>query len=118
MKAELRLGNYIQFNEYFESELLEPNEKAIDSEDMHELWSGGGLPDKKPIPLTEEWLLKIDMPEDGSTKDLVGSYDIWFERVGNELYLKTETSSKKIEFVHIAQNIAFYLTGEELGVNK
>jgi hypothetical protein len=113
--AELRLGNYIRFNEYFDGELCEPNEKAIDEDDMHEMWSGSGLPDKEPIPLTEEWLLKFGFERLDTS---------WIRRdnPGFRIHNPSKTNvfilfnfmDVTIDYIHQLQNLYFALTGEEL----
>jgi hypothetical protein len=69
----------------------------------------------KPIPLTEEWLLKL-----GGIKatDSFGGYLFYYPN-GNGMRIKnnewsTQHLTVKVEFVHQLQNLYFSLTGEEL----
>ena len=78
----------------------------------------------KPIPLTEEWLVKFGFKIEGKTwgntnysKDFSG---IWLQDRG-ELYKCTISNGNKhieIRYVHQLQNLYFALTGEELNQNK
>lgn len=118
MKAsELRIGNYINSGKSGNGIV-----KAIFGHDVILIDSITGeewqpeLENCNSIPLTEEWLVKFGLPEDRATLDLFGNYDLWFERVGDEMYLKSETHQKKISFVHDAQNIYFQIKGEELTI--
>lgn len=71
------------------------------------------LPEKyKPIPITEEWLLKFgfDKIENGTYLNkfyvtIVSGYCVFWI---------TDTYSVAIKYVHQLQNIYFALTGEEL----
>lgn len=110
MKAsELRMGNliYNKGNNFF----VNPNHLIVMMMDVNHNYN--------PIPLTEEWLLKLGFETDhiewwngiiclGIFKD--GIY-----------YLPTDQISfrigKEIEYVHQLQNLYFALTGEELILN-
>ena len=72
----------------------------------------------KPIPLTEEWLLKFGIMQSTWFED--SSYMIKEDRgFGWEMYVRNAAKTKKISFayfkhVHQLQNLYFALTGEEL----
>ena len=112
MKAnEIRLGSYVidVFNP------KNPTERQIDFDDlaMLENYKNHPLP-FKPIPLTEEWLLKF-----GFLKCDNGSFYISFW--GRDYYYNDCTLTmrgvniqSKIEYVHQLQNLYFALTNEEL----
>jgi len=139
MKAsELRLGNYVNvpnskqcpfridaFEHCSEKFIKVAKEVKLNGFEVHPLtWYGGDL---KPIPLTEEWLLKFgfkhqnkyDLESNLYSKKLKSEY--YFT-----IYSKTETLDFKtfhpinfvfdikIDFVHQLQNLYFALTGEEL----
>jgi len=116
MKAsELRIGNYV----YFEDELLKF--------DFEMGWNFDYI---KPIPLTEEWLLKF-----GFKKDLDGSFVFGLlsmfkdKRLKQNVYIYTESTQSlsdgqwvvindlKLQYVHQLQNLYFALTNEELTFN-
>jgi len=110
MKAnELRIGNYI----YFEDELLKF--------DFEMGWNFDYI---KPIPLTEEWLLKFGFV-DGSylyKNYKVKAGDYWnsvkfYE--GEWCYNNDDSDAAcyfltTIKYVHQLQNLYFALTNEEL----
>lgn len=116
MKAtELRIGNLVQWG-------LGIHEWEMDSYNYHDLDYA------KPIPLTEEWLLKFGF--DRLSKD-------WFELrckaasgfysldVNVEMKLSIDVNNESMEYpldlehikhVHQLQNLYFALTGKELTI--
>lgn len=78
----------------------------------------------KPIPLTEEWLLKFGFNKEGNTiyKELNGFEfgTINTNRSKPRFYLQTQGSTSNItlpiKFIHQLQNLYFALTGEELSI--
>jgi hypothetical protein len=128
MKAnEIRLGNY--YNDNGEIKKISPN-------DIVELWEA----DRtwiKPIPLTEEWLLKfgfitmdaeVDFMEyakefeedsfrfslynDGGLNE-ANDYPFYITTTGQMKGWETEYKTE-IKYVHQLQNLYFALTNEEL----
>jgi hypothetical protein len=82
----------------------------------------------KPIPLTEEWLLKFGFTHQYKTKK---GQDFFDRSINSEfqLYVNLNDSrvsinkkyvgnvySKKIQYLHQLQNLYFALTGEELTI--
>ena len=68
----------------------------------------------KPIPLTEEWLIKFDITKNNGYpyKFLNG-----FIKIRNGVYFyKYYDLDIELEFVHQLQNLYFTLTGEELTI--
>jgi hypothetical protein len=76
----------------------------------------------KPIPLTEEWLLKFGFEINRQTKE---ENNIWrcyseegffeVEQIGSSFFLDdNHCYGTKINHVHQLQNLYFALTGEEL----
>lgn len=117
MKAnELRLGNlYNQFGNIHQvnGHIISELEKAPQGQ----LWC-------KPIPLTEEWLIKFGFEETDPITFMGGLYSI---KKPDGFYINKETMSYctfdyegtiddiiKIEYVHQLQNLYFAVTGEEL----
>lgn len=113
MKAnELRIGNY--YNQFGNNERVSWATLKTVEEDMNEkLWC-------KPIPLTEEWLLKFgfkkevecfyihyDMIECISLKF---HFDGWYIEDNDRGFINT----KPIKYVHQLQNLYFALTEDEL----
>ena len=123
MKAnELRFGNLVTWyetsNSIFTIEHITKDWIVMVSH--HE--SGGSLTTRidiesvVPIPLTEEWLVKLGF--DGYSKYILGGGRIRIKFVRNGT--RTQTSFKnvaiprQIKYVHQLQNLYFALTGEEL----
>lgn len=83
------------------------------------------LAEIKPIPLTEEWLLKFGFVQ--------GEYKLWlsipqikseihFDKFRGSLVCQIYSSTgslipKDIKYIHQLQNLYFALTGEELEIN-
>lgn len=110
MKAnELRIGNYIfdKKGEVF----------SVSGFYIHHISTLENLKEKipfKPIPLTEEWLLKLNFKETRKEKQ-------W--RFGNRLVVKRNdsffdyASEVELKYVHKLQNF-FFETSTELTLNK
>ena len=75
--------------------------------------------DLKPIPLTEEWLIKF-----GGDCTIMEGYPVYFlnpfsiEFYELECVFHIGNSSTTIKYVHQLQNIYFALTGEELTIKN
>ena len=97
MKAnELRIGNYVYDNL---GGVLKIKGISLDSTLSH----------IKPIPLTEEWLLKFGLM---SIKTELG-----FWNNGDAIYFSYGfEKSIELKYVHQLQNLYFALTGEELTI--
>jgi len=75
----------------------------------------------KPIPLTEEWLVKFGFEKDGD--DLVLDTDLFLLVSYNDddfVHLKSNNLETiiSIKYVHQLQNLYFALTGEELTIKQ
>lgn len=129
MKAnELRLGNYVMYNDMVMrvSEILSPKrreDERYNNKYVIELFEGEGLIDAtldeiKPIPLTIEFLLKFAAKSRFENTEFI--YDrfrlIWKESYGYWYVIDTDSIAyiTKVEFVHEWQNLIFILNGEEL----
>jgi hypothetical protein len=115
MKAkELRIGNLL----YNDNVVV-----TIDARTIFDIWDDAGLKKYKPIPLTEEWLLKL-----GFEKIYESNYRLKFDhKIHMECgydFSKVEDKSEegfryfgkyiKIQHVHQLQNLFYSLCGEEL----
>lgn len=128
--TELRIGNY--FHYHIEDEMDERKEydvlEQIDYDDLRCLTQYEDNSEYRPIPLTEEWLVKFHnedeiekskrFPNDITIYDRFlfiwkESYKYWY--VVSAYHKEYLT---KIEFVHEYQNFIYCLTGEELTLNK
>ena len=114
---ELRIGNWVEHNQpkrgYYTT--VQGSTFSVNVEKLF-----------KPIPLTEEWLLKFgfcdqngylihlenELPIDLVYKDGVVSLEDSNELVTSTYFLN------KIKHVHQLQNLYFALTGEELTINE
>ncbi len=109
MKAnELRIGNFVweEYGGLYEILMMSPN--YVDLVKPFMLVSGRyDIETIKPIPLTEEWLLKFGLM---SIKTELG-----FWNNGDAIYFSYGfEKSIELKYVHQLQNLYFALTGEEL----
>jgi hypothetical protein len=77
----------------------------------------------KPIPLTEEWLLKLGLEKIGIwtfSLNLVGNLDLiyYLGEKGWSIGLKSYSDFSNLKYVHQLQNLYFSLTGKELTINN
>lgn len=116
---ELRIGNWLYSN-------LTMQQFQVISEDIHEIFIDPHT--TEPIPLTEEWLLKLGFahkPTNYSERQAydIGDNDRYFKvkQVGdiynNWYFYRWEwVITSNIRYVHQLQNLYFALTGEELPI--
>lgn len=109
MKAsELRIGNYVKTNHDFVI-------KSYSAEGLYNIVKR--IDEYKPIPLTEEWLLKFGLKQSNTDKKR-------FYILGTDIYIFNESKiffnagssnlSIQLYYVHQLQNLYFALTNEEL----
>lgn len=119
MKAsELRICNLVMDENY--------NLVTITHEDFMGVNDDGGFP-LRPIPLTEEWLVKFGFKKalDNST-DYKLDFRVWELRtfmIENKLSVNITFNGSIViatdcKHVHTIQNLYFALTGEELTLQK
>lgn len=121
---ELRIGNLVSWygKPYPIIEIKENNTCIEDlSNDFDQLhW----LPVLDPIPLTEEWLVKLGFYKSSPNDDYCINY--YFPKIGSEIHIETERLFVMVDkiiiarcqYVHQLQNLYFALTGEELEYDK
>lgn len=129
MKAnELRINNYL---EYFMEDFENPwRVTQVDIDDIAYFVQYPNDTDYRPIPLTEEWLLKF-----GFVK---GKGAFFIEVLKTEFYFRDSytggyywgfvsnsdwnmcelTDVRPVNYVHQLQNLYFAITGEELTINE
>lgn len=125
MKAnELRIGNYIQWNNFKEARIMNDKDFSI----VYELLSNNDSEEVKPTTLTEEWLEKFDFYKIGNEYSLSnGFFYICFKfyKNGNKkLWINGEGMKYAkggemfINYVHQLQNLYFALTHTELEISR
>jgi len=75
----------------------------------------------KPIPLTEEWLIKFGFEDNQKVKGVKyidGVIAIDCIRYGKGWCLANDEYHPNIKYVHQLQNLYFALTGEELTIKE
>lgn len=129
MKAnELRIGNWVNY--YLDPPISENQLVEIDISELRNI--SKGWKNYNPIPLTEEWLKKFGLLQQGSHENngfcyrnygKCDRFDITHEWRGtNSFIFSYDVGYGEIEFnvqhVHQLQNIYFALTGEELKLTE
>ena len=120
MKAtELRIGNYYQYAGdngiiYTQVKEIKHNQFGLLSD-----FDGTNFEICKPIPLTEEWLVKFGFEKtyDDLNWYIKGNYCFSFLKELDLIVFKIKFQTVgicTIKYVHQAQNLYFALTGEEL----
>jgi len=125
MKAkELRLGNLI----YVKYDGINPQTKIrkVSLATISEVTRDGNDISYKPIPLTEEWLVKFGFYgkyKSVNTQWSLGGFSIQQESNVDEEHNTIPTEQRfhynwdfVVEYVHSLQNLYFALTGEELAI--
>jgi len=105
--SELRIGNLINVNGEIQEVCDIPlPENCTDK-------------NTKPIPLTEEWLLKFGFERSGlyNVKSQVYIYDE-HGLVDTGYEYRFNYTEMKLKYVHQLQNLYFALTGEELTISE
>ena len=113
---EFRLGNLV-----FKEDCVHPVS-------FYDFYDGGAdfvLYDYKPIPLTEDWMLRFgaekEIYEEGSDEYYLiirrDKFSIIWESDDN-VYCDISENVFKLKYVHTMQNMYYALEGEELKLNK
>ena len=131
MKAnELRIGNYIEFDSSVRTLVIEDEQGFIEVRSIGESgvneWSdygaSGCVSNPKPVPLTEDWLIKFGFKKKKQPGRL---YDYYYYLNGfyysfidfhNIVYKNKSLEGVELKHVHQLQNLYFALTGEELKI--
>lgn len=143
---DLRIGNYVSLNKKQRDELWINNEICADKYyySVDVIYGSGeivlkldaedidfDIKDIQPIPLTEEWLLKLGFEEKGDNKE--ESYFLLYgfhleNRANDKFSLNINKEDfgcwwidqylKELKYVHQLQNIFFCITGEELTIKN
>jgi len=125
---DIRIGNYHYYH------IVDPLDEMgeyddvcqIDPDDFRIL-TQFDCPEYKPIPLTEEWLLKFGFEEDNYNyvmgvhqQIFSGLMEFDFNERLNcwEFSIGSCNDLTRIQYVHQLQNLYFALTGEELKIKE
>ena len=114
---ELRLGNYVNAkkNRFAEGYI---EVESIDFEHINLSFRSYDIEDLIPIPITQEWLLKLGFERLPNTMTYnyaskCGSVSV-FKMPNGKFFADGFIKDVKLESVHQIQNLYFALTGEEL----
>jgi len=109
MKAsELRIGNYFKWSSYASMGI------GIDKITSASHYQHNKL--RKPIPLTEEWLLKFGFNKVGVNFELQW-FVIWSYNKEYNFTFRHDDNIHHIKHVHQLQNLYFAICGIELKIN-
>lgn len=109
LENEIRIGNYLLDSRDNDIHKVSGNTIHSLQYDNSEIL--------KPIPLTEEWLLRFGFEQIGSTVYTnIGSIEIGTISNGKRFYIqiRSENVTLPIKSVHELQNLFFCLCGKEL----
>lgn len=133
MKAEeLRIGNYINWEQTTHIVSGLPNFNLVrsywikDSIAQTEEEYQGFIEEAKPIPLNEEWLLKLGFVKEKGMLHGLDKFKLFLPCINKPILTYSQRSisvsngsfSLEMKYVHQIQNLYYALTGEELTVNK
>ena len=108
---DLRIGNYLEHpysNGYCQVNTIDNEHLNIGEGNVIE-----DINDFKPIPLTEEWLIKFGFKELKRNVWFISDKD-GFQIILENSIFRLKYLRKHIKYVHQLQNLYFALTGEEL----
>lgn len=121
---ELRIGNYVDGIKYINSEMVVSSigYQSMPGEDNLYLINSYPAYGFKPIPLTEEWLLRFGFTGNKGYMRKDNDYSMHFEYVNDGWecnvcfgsYCEDSESLEHIKYVHQLQNLYYALTGKEL----
>ncbi len=135
MKAtELRIGNWINIYDDYNAQvtgMANPN-KAWFVKNPHDTDCAFNVHQIKPIPLTEEWLLKLKLHKEFNSDNSENRNCWYLKDCDDNFYINYDCDSYigwyvgascygyiiGIKHVHQLQNLYFALTEEELTKNK
>jgi hypothetical protein len=120
--TELRVGNLIttikgtkHYKKELEVENIIYNNPNVD--ESLTLLNGYETNEIRPIPLNEEWLLKLGFDDFGFRRFEKGDFNILKTDLGGFI-LDTGGIEPYFEHVHQLQNLYYALKGEELTINE
>jgi hypothetical protein len=117
---ELRQGNLIRWKSTNDIEAV----VDIKSSGKYQTINNIRITDAEPIPLTEEWLLKMGFEKDYQDDYMMVWRGVTFyfrisdKSLRRDFGIKTKISIINIEYVNQLQNLFYLLTGKELTINE
>ena len=131
--TELRIGNYVMFNDNYELSLDDPAYyedmkmfpiDVIASDETIRLMDGDksigcfGTNQIKPISITEEWLIKFGFEKIDGYYQYPIAMNCKLIFIDGSMQLQTDDDRiiKHIKHIHQLQNLYFALTGKELTI--
>jgi hypothetical protein len=105
---ELRIGNLIN-NKEENIVYVNPNHLIVLAYGIENVF--------KPIPLTEEWLLKFGFEKSKSKFYYLNEFGVSLDFTAF-IFKSCLWNSENVQYVHQLQNVHFALTSEELIINK
>ena len=118
---DLRIGNYYLIVPFAENDAI-----SLDEQMLKLLFQFGNFDRIKPIPLTEEWLIKFGFEKKINSEFVqywsIGKFILYNEYYRMQQYFELSNyydivgSSKQIEYVHQLQDLFYALTGGELTI--
>lgn len=128
--TELRIGSLVEYNGYIMSVYsiigaYPRKDPRFDNKVLIDLFDGAGLltatmGEIKPIPLTEEWLLKFGAKKSGIEYKLKASaLEVTIRINAGHVYCEFGNVylGGRIQYVHELQNLVYSLCGKELKLN-
>jgi len=118
---ELRIGNYVNADLYNNDLILIESICSKNEEIFNSTTGEIPLTSIKPIPLTEEWLLKFGFDLKKGTKYFHKEFNRLYLDISNPIYKhlgNVNGNLKEVEYVHQLQNLYFALTNEELTIKQ
>lgn len=113
-ESELRVGNWVMITTPF----------CLDYSVMHDIYIENDWDELKPIPLTEEWLIKAGAIKRTFTAEFIGDYDSFaignyeLSNIYNNVWGIIGIDMSPLLYVHQLQNLIFALTNTELTINN
>lgn len=112
---ELRIGSLV-YVLYKVSIITSINESDVDSHDCKDI----PIEELRPIPITEEWLVKLGF-ERWKKIDMIkkcGDFKIVFEEHDKPICFLQSERMDDLKYIHQLQNLYFALTNEELTITQ